>query len=210
MSDKNLQDIKDTITESGKALLSYSKTGSAFLPLDGDMYVAVGTLAGIASVAGKEVGESAPAAAGIEGLTRYAPRVNLLDSIAWMEADAEGGYVKFADVERLLGAHAGVEAVELPAILFDGHSVFQEITAHLGKEHCYSPDAVSATLDAVVRLIRKDGAAPAAQAPVQNAEEVRRAALEEAITVCKRNKDWRSVDAIRALQCAQAEKVGHE
>ena len=64
MSDKNLQDIKDTITEAGKALLSYSKTGSAFLPLDGDMYVAVGTLAGMASVAGKEVGESASAAAG--------------------------------------------------------------------------------------------------------------------------------------------------
>jgi hypothetical protein len=62
MSDKNLQDIKDAITDAGSALLAYSKTGSVFLPLDGDLYVAVGSLAGIAHVAGKSIDEAAPAA----------------------------------------------------------------------------------------------------------------------------------------------------
>jgi hypothetical protein len=61
MSDKNLQDIKDAITDAGGALLAYSKTGSVFLPLDGDLYVAVGSLAGIAHVAGKSIDEAAPA-----------------------------------------------------------------------------------------------------------------------------------------------------
>jgi hypothetical protein len=61
MSDKNLQDIKDAITDSGSALLAYSKTGSVFLPLDGDLYVAVGSLAGIASVAGKGIEDISPA-----------------------------------------------------------------------------------------------------------------------------------------------------
>jgi hypothetical protein len=62
MSDKNLQDIKDAITDAGRALLAYSKTGSVFLPLDGDLYVAVGSLAGIAHVAGKSIDEAAPTA----------------------------------------------------------------------------------------------------------------------------------------------------
>jgi hypothetical protein len=62
MNDKNLQDIKDTVTDAGKALLAYSKTGAAFLPFDGDLYVAVGTLASIAHVAGKSMDEAAPAA----------------------------------------------------------------------------------------------------------------------------------------------------
>jgi hypothetical protein len=62
MNDNNLQDIKDTVTDAGKALLAYSKTGAAFLPFDGDLYVAVGTLASIAHVAGKSMDEAAPAA----------------------------------------------------------------------------------------------------------------------------------------------------
>jgi hypothetical protein len=62
MNDKNLQDIKDTVTDAGKALLDYSKTGAFFLPLNGDLYVAVGTMAGIAHAAGKVMDEAAPAA----------------------------------------------------------------------------------------------------------------------------------------------------
>jgi hypothetical protein len=54
---------------------------------------------------------------------------------------------------------------ELPAILLDGHAVHQEITRHLGNSHCFSPVAVSTTLDAVVRLMRAErkSAAPAPQ-----------------------------------------------
>ena len=55
---------------------------------------------------------------------------------------------------------------ELPAVLFDGHAVYSEIARKLGKAHCHSHETVSATLDAVVRLMRaapshttkKDGA----------------------------------------------------
>lgn len=43
---------------------------------------------------------------------------------------------------------------ELPEELFDGHAVYSEITRHLGKSHCHNHETVSATLDAVVRLIR--------------------------------------------------------
>lgn len=42
----------------------------------------------------------------------------------------------------------------LPAELFDGHAVYSEITRQLGKTHCHSHETVSATLDAVVRLLR--------------------------------------------------------
>jgi hypothetical protein len=54
---------------------------------------------------------------------------------------------------------------ELPAILFQGHAVHSEITRHLGRGHCFTPDAVSTTLDAVVRLMRAErkSAAPAPQ-----------------------------------------------
>lgn len=50
------------------------------------------------------------------------------------------------------------ERRELPAILFDGHAVYSEITRHLGKAHCHNSDTVSATLDAVVRLMRAESA----------------------------------------------------
>ncbi len=49
----------------------------------------------------------APAAAGIEGLTRYEP-VSQYE----MGEDIQGDYVKFAEVERLLGTHAGVVATQ--------------------------------------------------------------------------------------------------
>jgi len=56
---------------------------------------------------------------------------------------------------------AEVDDEGLPAVLFDGHAVYSEITRKLGKAHCHSHEAVSATLDAVVRLVR---AAPAERA----------------------------------------------
>jgi hypothetical protein len=42
----------------------------------------------------------------------------------------------------------------LPAVLFDGHAVYSEITRKLGKAHCHSRETVLETLDAVVRLLR--------------------------------------------------------
>jgi hypothetical protein len=53
----------------------------------------------------------------------------------------------------------------VPDILFDGHAVYSEITRHLGKAHCFTPDAVSTTLDAVVRLIRRAALTPASPQP---------------------------------------------
>lgn len=61
MDNKNIQEIKDTVKTAGAALLACSKTGAAFLPLDGDLHVAVGTLAGIAHAAGKSMDDVAPA-----------------------------------------------------------------------------------------------------------------------------------------------------
>ena len=43
---------------------------------------------------------------------------------------------------------------ELPAELFDGHAVYSEITRRFGPGHGHDPDTVSATLDALARLIR--------------------------------------------------------
>jgi len=53
---------------------------------------------------------------------------------------------------------AEVDDEGLPEVLFDGHAVYSEITRKLGKAHCHNHETVSATLDAVVRLMR---AAPA-------------------------------------------------
>jgi hypothetical protein len=66
-----------------------------------------------------------------------------------------------------LAAPVAKEAPAVPDILFDGFAVYAELTRHLGKQHCFSPDAVSATLDAVVRLLRR--AAPTAQEVTQQA-----------------------------------------
>ena len=56
---------------------------------------------------------------------------------------------------------AEVDDEGLPAVLFNGHAVYSEIARKLGKAHCHSHETVSATLDAVVRLMR---AAPAERA----------------------------------------------
>jgi hypothetical protein len=60
------------------------------------------------------------------------------------------------ELEPLLVASrpAEVDDEGLPAALFDGHAVYSEITRKLGKAHCHSHETVSATLDAVVRLMR--------------------------------------------------------
>lgn len=62
-------------------------------------------------------------------------------------------------IRHLLGMEgvsrpAEVDNEGLPAVLFDGHAVYSEITRKLGKAHCHSHETVSATLDAVVRLVR--------------------------------------------------------
>lgn len=63
--------------------------------------------------------------------------------------------------DEVLEVRAQLEAVQaVPDILFDGMAVYEEITRKLGKGHCISTEAVSATLDAVVRLIRAAKAAP--------------------------------------------------
>lgn len=63
--------------------------------------------------------------------------------------------------DEVLEVRAQLEAVQaVPDILFDGMAVYEEITRKLGKGHCISAEAVSATLDAVVRLIRAAKAAP--------------------------------------------------
>jgi hypothetical protein len=59
------------------------------------------------------------------------------------------------------------QAEPIPDILFDGKAVYDEITRHLGRAHCFAADAVSATLDAVVRLMHRG--APVAPAGAQNA-----------------------------------------
>jgi hypothetical protein len=77
------------------------------------------------------------------------------------------------------------QAEPIPDILFDGKEVYDEITRHLGRAHCFTADAVSTTLDAVVRLLRRGAkVAPAAPSPVEPA--AWRKFLED---VCESSKD---------------------
>lgn len=55
---------------------------------------------------------------------------------------------------------------ELPAILFDGKAVLDEVRAHSLNPPRTSADNVSEVLDAVVRLMRKEGASPAAPSQI--------------------------------------------
>jgi len=50
---------------------------------------------------------------------------------------------------------AEVDDEGLPEVLFDGNAVYAEITRKIGKAHCHNHETVSATLDAVVRLMRQ-------------------------------------------------------
>jgi len=59
--------------------------------------------------------------------------------------------------KRLLDAAATGEILPaqcVPDVLFDINAIFEEITRELGKSHCIQHAAISATLDAAVRLIR--------------------------------------------------------
>jgi len=122
---------------------------------------------------------------GIEGLTRYSSSRKYLGAV---ERDDAGAYVKFADVERILAteiawrdativdlsgklvdaesrlatqsAKQGAQP-ELPAILFDGNAVYDEV---LGRSSRTSAENVSDVLDAVVRLMRKEVIQRAAKA----------------------------------------------
>lgn len=70
-------------------------------------------------------------------------------------------FVDKATPAAILALLAQLEPVQaVPDILFDGMAVYEEITRKLGKGHCISAEAVSATLDAVVRLIRAAKAVP--------------------------------------------------
>jgi hypothetical protein len=130
----------------------------------------------IASTAGAAKGGNTS----LEGLARFGWTENTSLGMIDLLPRQDGAYVKFADVERLLANAAPVPPLtapapltdELPAILFDGHAVYSEITRHLGRGHCFTPDAVSTTLDAVVRLMRAErkSAAPAPQQSELNDE----------------------------------------
>lgn len=68
------------------------------------------------------------------------------------EVDDEGLHSNSPEIEGIAQS-SGISG-ELPAVLFDGHAVYSEITRKLGKAHCHNHETVSATLDAVVRLMR--------------------------------------------------------
>jgi hypothetical protein len=119
------------------AAIDWSKPGAPAVPLPGTAGAAQG-------------GNTS-----IEGLGEY----------VWTEA---GDKVLVADLKAAILPPLTAPAPltdELPAILFDGHAVYSEITLHLGRGHCFTPEAVSATLDAVVRLMRAErkSVAPAPQ-----------------------------------------------
>lgn len=105
--------LANAMATAGAELLEYMNVGAALAAIpntEPPKYVVAGTLQMISKMLpGLEsaVVSSAPAAAGIEGLTRYAPHRKNLGAMA---RDEEGAYLKFADIERLLGAHAGVVA----------------------------------------------------------------------------------------------------
>jgi hypothetical protein len=106
MSTKEFQSLKKVILTAGQDLLDRSRTGSVFLPLDETNYVAVGTLAGILHVAGKEFpAESSTAGAAKgqmsrvdafmakwddDGATRGSAFIELRDLARELEAEVSG------------------------------------------------------------------------------------------------------------------------
>lgn len=78
---------------------------------------------------------------------------------------------------------ASTEPSAIPDVLLDGYAVYQEVCAARGKRNFYvSTNAVSDTLDAVVRLMRKAGAA----GPLT--DDAKNAALLGAQVAANRNK----------------------
>jgi hypothetical protein len=88
---------------------------------------------------------------------------------AWWEAEGQYSRAGGGDYEKTFAYNAwtaskreaSTEPSAIPDVLFDGNEVYAEITRKLGKAHCHNHETVSATLDAVVRLMRKAGAAGA-------------------------------------------------
>jgi hypothetical protein len=128
MSTQEFQSLTNVIRTAGQDLLDRSQTGAVFLPLDETNYVAVGTLAGILHVAGKEFpAESSTARAAHGGITSLEElsRYDLSDNIGipGMVSNPKGEWISFADVERLLASTA-VEQKEQPKTWFRKASTF--------------------------------------------------------------------------------------
>jgi len=88
-----------------------------------------------------------------------------------------------------------VSQAAVPDVLFDGCAVYAEITRKLGKGHCHSHHTVSATLDAVVRLLH---AAPAQAAPLPAAS-VSAPASAESIECWSHNEEDFSAQSLSEL-----------
>lgn len=71
------------------------------------------------------------------------------------QADAFRAGVEVGRRAALASRPAEVDDEGLPEVLFDGNAVYAEITRKLGKAHCHNHETVSATLNAVVRLMRQ-------------------------------------------------------
>ena len=94
------------MAEAGRAVLEFDPLAAGALAAipntEPQQYVVAGTLAMIGKLL------SVPAAAGIEGLTRYEPDISCgPPCVGTMEEIESGNYYLVADVERLLGARAG-------------------------------------------------------------------------------------------------------
>jgi hypothetical protein len=85
-------------------------------------------------------------------------------------------------VQGAASAAAPAAPSELPAILFDGKAVYDEVQAHAACKTKTSAENVSDVLDAVVRLMRKEGAAPAAEQAQDEVRDRVRNAVAQALT----------------------------
>jgi len=114
--------LANAFAGAGAELLGYlaiTDTAVAAIPdTQPQKYAVAGTLKGILSMAGKMMGEDG--VTGLEGLTRYGWTEDTTLGIFDLRARADGSYVKFADVERLLAAPAAGEAVAWQSDLYKG------------------------------------------------------------------------------------------
>lgn len=104
-------------------------------------------------------GEVGPAGSAFPHRSEKHERVLVVEVLTGAGAPVDQVDLKL--VAAPVAAQAGAAAV--PDVLFDGCAVYAEITRKLGKAHCHNHQTVSATLGAVVRLLR---AAPAQAAPL--------------------------------------------
>jgi hypothetical protein len=156
MSTQEFESLTNMILTAGQDLLDRSQTGAVFLPLDEVNYVAVGTLAGILHVAGKEFPADASTAGAtqggitsLEGLTRYRD----LGGFGVTASDA-GPYVRFEDVESLLASTA-VEQKEPAAIIKATQEYLVDVVRSFGDVNCaayistwHKPEVIAAAIGA--------------------------------------------------------------